>query len=248
MDSQDITSIADALVLDNLLRGPHHVIHGPTYRILSKEERRDAINAVASYQFAASRDCPAKAWWGCRPTHPAVYESLGIAATAEGAVYACAPFRACRTDRGNRIIAAYPAPRLFDHPDNDWLCVRTVIAWNPVDDTAEVLGDPTPQIVGSLSDKTNVIFASPRAFLQQWARRRGQYLAARQQARASSWNKPPVEQDEVPGALMIGAPADIRWRPSEMPSDIQCAGVNPAVINKELLKAAKVPRARGGTA
>jgi hypothetical protein len=248
MDSRDIQSIADALVFDSLLAGPDDHAHGPTRRLFSTQERRDAVNAVAAYEFAMSKDCPAKAWWNCRPTHPAVYNCLNISADAEGAVYACAPFRACRTERGSRIIAAYPAPRIFDQPDTDWLCIHAVIAWNPVDDTAEVLGDPAPQIVGHLSDETNVIFASPRAFLQHWARRRGQYLARRQKAKQGAWNKPPAEQDEVPGVLMIGAPADIRWRPSEMPSDIQCAGVSPAVINKELLKAAKVPRARGGTA
>jgi hypothetical protein len=164
---------------------------------------------------------------------------------SDGAVYACSPFRLSRTEKGPRILAAYPAPRDLDEPDCDWLCIHTVISWNPVDDTAEVLGDPSPQIVGNLSDAANVIFASPRAFLQHWARRRGQYLARRAQAKANHWNKAPIEEDETPGVLMIGAPAEIRWRPSEMPADIQCAGVNPAVINRELLKAARVPRARG---
>lgn len=248
MDSRDIQSIADDLVFDGLLAGPDDEVYGPTRRMFSTQERREAINAVAAYDFALSKDCPAKSWWNCRPAHPAVYDCLKIKADAEGAVYACAPFRAAKTEKGGRIIVAYPAPRLFDAPDLDWLGIHTVISWNPADDTAEVLGDPTPQIVGALSDDNNVIFASPRAFLQHWARRRGQYLARRLKAKQCAWNKAPVEQDEVPGALMIGAPAEIRWRPSEMPSDIRCAGVNPAVINKELLKAAKVPRARGGTA
>lgn len=247
--AREVNEIADALIFDGLLT-PAPDGEGATVarRLLSADERRAAVNAVSAYQFAIDKDCPGKIWWKCRYTHPSVFRALCINPDDHGAVYACSPFRICMTDKGARVLAAYPAPKDLDEPDCDWLGIHTVISWNPVDDTAEVLGDPQPQIVGNLSDSTNVIFASPRAFFQHWARRRGQYLARRAQAKANHWNKAPVEEDETPGVLMIGAPADIRWRPSEMPADIQCAGVNPAVINKVLLKAAHVPRARGGTA
>lgn len=204
------------------------------------------INALSSYWFALSRDCPGKTWWRAKANHPLMFEALRISAEDGAAIYACAPFRAIMSEQGPRVLAAYPAPRLFDEPDYHWLGIDTVISWNPQADTAEVLGDTAPQIVGNLSDETNVIFASPRAFFQQWARRRAQFLTHRQQASSHQWNKPPVERDEVPGVLMIGAPADIRWRPHEMPSEIQCSGVNPAIINREMLKAARVPRAFGG--
>lgn len=203
------------------------------------------INAWSSYWFSIDKDCPGKTWWNCPPTHPAIYRALGVVPDDHAAVYACAMLRLHRCDDGVRILAAHPTPSFFDEPDVDWLGIQTVISWNPVDDSARVVGDPSPQIVGNLSDETNVIYASPLTFFRHWARRRGQFVVARQQAAAQQWNKAPAEKDQAPGVLMIGAPADIKWRPSTMPIEIECAGVNPAIINRELLKAARVPRARG---
>lgn len=206
------------------------------------------INAWSAYWFAIDKDCPGKTWWNCPPTHPAIYRALGINPNDDGAVYACAPFRIHKSEDGVRVLAAHPAPALFDEPDCDWLGIDTVISWNPVNDSARVVGDPSPQIVGNLSDETNVIYASPLTFFRHWARRRAQFLMMRQQAASHRWNKPPAEQDQAPGVLMIGAPSEIKWRPAQMPIELECSGVSPAVINKELLKAARVPRARGSAA
>jgi hypothetical protein len=205
----------------------------------------DDVNALSSFWYQLDKDSPGKVWWHCPITHKAVNRALGISADEAGSVYACAPFRLHRSEEGVRVLAAYPAPAIFEE-GAAWLDIETVISWNPVDDTAVVVGDPAPQIVGNLSADTNVIFASPRAFFQHWARRRAQYLTARNISRAQQWNRLAAEQDETPGVLMIGAPADIHWRPSTMPAEIKCAGVNPAIINRELLKAARVPRAVGG--
>lgn len=205
-------------------------------------------NALSIYWHSLSKDCPGKVWWSLNFSHPAVYRALRIDPTDHGAVYACAPLRLYKGDAGVRILAAYPAPRMLDEPDPDWLGIEAVIAWNPVDDTAEVMGDKTPQIVGNLSDEANVIFASPRAFFQRWAMNRARYLVMREMAKGQAWNRPPQENDEAPGVLMIGAPNEIRWRPSAMPADIACSGVDPKTINRELLKAARLPRARGDAA
>jgi len=201
-------------------------------------------NALSTYWYMLGKDVPGKVWWDAAPTHPAVYRALKVNPGEFAAIYACAPFRVARPDGAPVILAAHPAPKLFDDPDPDWLGIATVIAWDPRSDAASVLGDDAPQVVGRLTEETNVIFASPRAFFQHWARRRAGYIMSRRTAAAQRWNKPPAEADETPGVLMIGAPTEIRWRPSEMPSDIQCQGVNPKVINSALLKAAHVPRAR----
>lgn len=207
-------------------------------------------NSLSTYWYALSKDCPAKAWWDIdhMTGRAAIYRALRIAPTDHAAAYACSPFRLHKGPGSVRVLAAWPAPVVFDDPDPDWLGIESVISWNPIDDSAEVMGDPSPQTIGTMSDDANVIFASPLAFFQQWAIRRAQYIVARAMAGQQRWNKAPRERDEVPGVLMIGAPTDIRWRPSVMPTDIRCVGVNPAVINKELLKAARVPRARGANA
>ncbi len=203
------------------------------------------INAWSTYWFSMDRDCPGKTWWNCPPTHPAIYRALGISSDDLGAVYACAPLRIHRSECGVRILAAYPAPRLFDAPDNDWLGIHSVIAWNPVDNTAAVMGDPVPQLVGNLSDDANIIFGSPLTFFRHWASRRAQFSVMRSETAARAWAKAPAERDEAPGVLMIGSATEIKWKPALMPIEIQCSGVNPAIINKQLLKAARVPRARG---
>ncbi|MBH0112732.1 hypothetical protein I5E68_07175 [Novosphingobium sp. YJ-S2-02] len=206
------------------------------------------INAWSAAWHFLDKDTPGKVWWNSASNHPAIYRALKIDKGQHGALYACSPFRLHRDETGVRIIAAYPAPHDLDEPDHTWLGIETVIAWNPIDDTAVVLGDDAPQIVGNLSEETNVIFASPRAFFQHWARRRAQFLAERALAKAQRWNRAPAERDQTPGALMIGRPDQIRWQPALMPTDLRCRGVNPQEINRELLKAARVPRARGDAA
>ncbi|CDO38914.1 hypothetical protein [Novosphingobium sp. KN65.2] len=205
----------------------------------------DQTNEFSAYWYALSKDTPAKTWWRCPPMHDSVYSALGIRKSDTGAIYACAPFR--RHPAGH-ILAAYPAPRLFDEPDHNWLGIETVIEWHPGKDAAEVVGDPTPQIVGHMTEEANGLFSSPRRFFQQWAAKRAQFAVQRQNAAKGLWHIAPAERDEIPGGLVIGATADIRWHPSAMPTDIQCFGLNPTIINKAILRAARLPRARGGTA
>ena len=203
-------------------------------------------NAFSTYWYSLSKDAPGKEWWKAKPTHPAVYRALGIRADDHGAVYACAPFRLHQTEQGHRILAAYPAPRLFDTPDHHWLGIDTVISWDPVRDQASVMGDESPQIVGAMTEQANRLFASPRSFFQQWASRRAQFAVRRQEAAKGHWHIAPREVDEVPGGLVIGATADIAWSPSALPEHIECVGINPAIVNKAIMRAARLPRATGG--
>lgn len=197
-------------------------------------------NSLSEYWFALSKDAPGKAWWNAAPLHPATYRALRIDPKDTCAVYAVHPFRLARIDDRPTVLAAYPAPRILDDPEHEWLGIETVIAWDPVSDRAMVVGDDSAQLVGNLSDDANTIFASPRAFFQGWAIRRAQFAVQRQQAR--QWDAKPSERDEVPGALLIGAMADVTLKPGTMPEHIQCQGLDPKALNRAILKAARLPR------
>lgn len=202
-------------------------------------------NALSTYWYSLSKDSAGKTWWKSKSSHPATYNALQISADDLGAVYACAPFRIRQTEAGPRILAAYPAPRLFDQPDYHWLGIEAVIVWDPDKDHATVLDDDRPQIVGDVSDDANRLFSSPRAFFQAWAMRRAQFAVKRQEIRKRAWHIAPTERDEIPGGLVIGAAADIHWQPSLLPEHIECVGISPQVVNRAIMKAARLPRATG---
>jgi hypothetical protein len=219
------------------------VTHGPDWHTIFDPEE---VNAVSSYWFALDRDSPAKLWWNAEVVHPAIYQSLGIDPKDYAAGYAIQPFRLhVSADTGRKaILAAYPAPRVFDDRDDDWLNITHVIAWNPVKDTAHVMGDPEPQIVGALTDAANVIYSSPRAFFQAWACRRAAFAVQRQTARQRAWHVIPKEADETPGALLIGHPEQVRWNPAVLPAELHSVGIPRAALWKAILKAAGLPSIR----
>jgi len=200
-------------------------------------------NSLSEWLFAIKKDSPGKTWWNAQSLHDATYRALRIDRTEFGANYAAHPFRLARVDAKAVVLAALPAPKLFDGPDLDWLAIETVIAWDPVHDTASVLGDPAPQIVGALSDDANALFASPRTFFQGWAVRRAQFAMQRSQARTKSWHAIPKERDETPGALLIGELGKVQLRPTEMPEHIETVGIDPRELNKAIMRAARLPRA-----
>lgn len=204
------------------------------------------VNAWSAYHYALGRDTPGKVWWNCPPLHAATFRALQIDRGDEAAIYACAPFRIHKAEDGVRIIAAYPAPALFGTPDHHWLGIETVISWDPLTDAAAVLGDEHPQIIGHLTDEANHLFSSPKAFFQHWAMNRARFAVKRREAVRGSWKAIPKERDEVPGGLVIGATNDIRWQPSALPETIRCVGINPQVVNKAIMRAARLPRALGG--
>lgn len=201
----------------------------------------DDINEASARLYALNKDCPAKTWWDADPMHPAIARALRIDPNAEGAVFARAMCRLATIEGRHLILVAYPAPRVLGPVDGDWLGIDHVIAWNPVDDSAAVLGDPQPQPVGPLDDGR--LYASPRAFLTEWMRARAEFFVRWIQSRQGTWRHGATETDLSPGALAIGPVEKIRWRPSEMPENIECVGLDPAKLNRALLKAARVPRA-----
>lgn len=198
-------------------------------------------NSLSEYLFALRKDGPAKTWWNADLNRAPIFRALRIDCNEEGAGYAATPFRVAKVNDRWLILAAYPAPSVFD-PVADWLDIKTVIAWEPNSDTAHVLGDPEPQLVGNLSDEANVIFASPRAFFQAWAMRRAQFYARLQATKGKTWRIEAREADEVPGALLIGDLAKAPLSPSTMPEHIECHGLDPQALNRAILRAARLPR------
>lgn len=203
----------------------------------------ECANYASSYLHAVGKDSPGKHWWNLPFDHPAIARALQIDRGADMAPFALMPFRYAKTEKGHRILAAYPCPRSIGASiDHDWLGIEAVIAWDPVGNTAEVEGDIHPQLVGDMRDDSAALFADPRAFFVEWARRRAAFAVRFQEAVRSAWTAKPAEPDLVPGALMIGKPEAIAWAPSALPEAIRCVGVDPVRVNKAILRSARLPR------
>lgn len=203
----------------------------------------DWINDLSAYFYAYDRPTPAKAWSQAPLYHPAIARQLRINRQDEGGVYALLPFRLATVDGQHRILAAWPCPRFLGSDPDDHLVIDTVIAWNPIDDTAAVLGDPVPQLAGRFPDpETGTIFASPRAFFQAWCAARAAFFVRWRDAMRKPWSAAPTETDLVPGTLLIGQPEAIRWNPSALPAQLTVQGIDPARVNKAIFRAARLPR------
>jgi hypothetical protein len=202
----------------------------------------EEINSVSAWLHALGKESPAKAWWEAPGWHPAIGRALRIDRREAGAVYALAPFRLLRLEDRHVIAAAWPAPRMLDDPDFDWLGIESVIAWDPVGRTTEVLGDPAPQIVGTFTNEP-ALFGDTHAFFVAWARRRAVFFQRWLDSRTGKWAHTAPERDEVPGCLAVGALEKIRWSPASLPETLNVVGLDAGKLNKVLLKAARVPRA-----
>ncbi len=201
------------------------------------------INELSAYFYAYDRATPAKTWADAPAYHPAIARQLRIDRSEDGGVYALAPFRLATVEGQHRILAAWPAPRILTADPDDHLAIETVIAWNPRDDTATVLGDPVPQLAGRFPDAAaGAIFASPRAYFQQWAMARAAFFVRWRSAMQKAWSAAPAEFDLIPGVLMIGAPESIRWNPATLPDVLTVQGADPKAVNKAIFRAARLPR------
>lgn len=203
----------------------------------------DDINALSIYLYALKKDTAAKRWWHLPFNHPKIAQALSVDRTQAYVPFALEPFRYAKTDKGPRILAAYPCPRsVGTETDLDWLGIETIIEWCPVTNTAQVYGDDYPQLVGDMRDDTSILFADPRAFFTEWMRRRAAFAVRFQETVRTAWTAKPTEPDLIPGALMIGTPEAIVWAPSALPETIRCVGVDPARVNKAIFKSARLPR------
>lgn len=203
-------------------------------------------NAISEYWYALGKDCPGKTWWEAEGMHPALFRALRIDRNDAGAIYAMHPFRLAKVDERHVILAAWPCPFIFGVPDENWFGIETVLAWDPVKNRATVLGDEQPQIVGAFaSPDKGTLFAQPFAFFRAWVEQRAAFATAYQAARAAHFTTPPAERD-APGKLLVGDAGKVRWRGHDLPETLTCVGIDPAQINRAILRQANLPRAVAG--
>ncbi len=205
----------------------------------------DCWNYLASYWRDIEADTPAKLWWGLDYDHAAIARALRIDRADPPALYALMPFRYAKIDGRHLILAAYPTPMVFEDADADWLNIETVIAWEPTTNTAHVMGDAGPQLVGHVTETDPTVFADPRAFFTAWLRQRAWYYGARQEASQRQFAAIPAEPRLLPGALIVGDPERIAWPIHSMPDRFTCVGIDPRAVNKAILKFAKLPMCAG---
>lgn len=198
-------------------------------------------NDLCARVHAREKDGPGKTWWNAQAGHPAIYRALKVDPNEFGAFYAILPFRLARIEGQPRILAAHPCPLTLGPIDEDWLSIEAVISWNPVDNTATVLRDKTPQLVGDLNEP--VLFGDPFAFFRSWVEARAAFAMHRSHTAGKEWASPPTEYGTAPGALIVGDADKIRWAPSAMPRDLAVVGIDPIKINRAILRAANLPRA-----
>lgn len=210
----------------------------------------EAMQALSVLWFTEDRDTPANRWWKAKPFHPAIYRFLRVDSADPYAPYACAPFRVfVDPDTGKaRILAAYPCPRMIDELDEADV-IEQVIAWAPQANTATMLGGTGPQLAGGFTDReAGAIYADPFTFFRAWVESRAAWAVEYLAAKGKQWRTTPMERDLCPGVLTLGNVDEIAWRPSDMPADLNCVGVDPRAVNRALLKAARLPFATNARA
>ena len=211
--------------------------------MLDLHPNTEAWNDLCATVNAREKDSAGKTWWNADASHPAVYRALKVDPNEFGAFYAVLPFRLVRIEGKPLIIAAHPAPLTLGPVTEDWLDIEAVIAWNPVDNTATILTDTQPQVVGPVNDITPTLFGNPFQFFRKWVEQRAAFAMARSQSASKEWATPPREFGTAPGGLIVGDPDKIRWAPSVLPRDLLCIGVDAQKINRAILRSANLPRA-----
>lgn len=211
---------------------------------LDRDDTIEAQNVVSAHFHALERGTPAKEWWGADATSPAIARALRIDIGQTGAPFALLPFRLFHDGDRHVILAAHPTPRALGPFDWDWLGIDTVIAWDPVTDTAYVRGDVGPRLVGTFKTRDDgTLFANPRDFFTQWMRARAEFFVRWCESRKGQWAHGATETDLAPGKLIVGeiAKADL----TGLPQTIHCRGIDPRLVNQAVLRRAQLPRAVG---
>jgi hypothetical protein len=239
-------------------------------------EEQVASNAALLFDRADVEDSPANLWWNAQQRlalglpersldqimadhddpeaaaivvkrRAAIARALRIDPSDEAAHFALHPFRLLRIADQWHIIAAWPTPTAvpcaMDPHD-----IEAVIAWNPDTNATEVLDDPGARLIGPYAPEfteATPVYGQALPFFQAWARNRARWWGFRKTFR-NHWTKPPEEPDLAPGLLLIGQLDRVALSPSRFRPEIECVGIDPAAMNRALLRAARVPRARTG--
>jgi hypothetical protein len=208
------------------------------------------LNPLFAVLHARSKDTPAKLWHLATPAHDSIFRALRMDRTEFGAFYAALPFRIARIDGKVRILAALPCPHFLDDGDDDWLRIETVLAWDPVANTAKVLDDASENhLIGSLPYDTAAatVHGSPFSFFREIAEARAIFFGLYCNT-AGDWTRKPSEPDTTPGLLLLGDPAKVTWPLHELPDDLTTAHLDAKAVNRAMIRQARVPRARPGGA
>lgn len=204
-----------------------------------------ALNDLFATLHARGKDTPAKTWWHAEGMHPAIFRALRMDRQEDGSIFAAQPFRLHRGDGTARILAAFPTPRILGDVDMDWLGIDAVVSWDPVTDTAELMGDCQPALVGAIRPDLDSIsiHGSPFAYFRAVAEDRAQWVTRRHMI-SGDWRKRPEEPSSFgPGLLLIGEPDKVRWPLHRMPADVAVHGIDAKALNRAMLRQARVPRA-----
>ncbi len=187
---------------------------------------------------------PVDMWRQARWQHVSVNRVLDFAPDLPGAGFALFPFRLAKVDDAYKVLAAWPCPRTTG-PDIDLEHnrIEIVLAWCPESNQVEVLGDPQPQLVGSLDGYfgPGALFGQPRAFFQQWAADRARFFNFVRGVRRSGAHPIPIEPDLVPGMLIVGPVNKVRWPVRAMPPVVNCVGVSPSLARGAFLQSLRLP-------
>lgn len=204
----------------------------------------DEQNQISSWLYSLTKETPAKMWWHLEPYHPAIARALMVDRSEIGGVYALSPFRLAKIEETHLILAAYPAPRLLDDPQCEWLDIDQVIAWNPQDNSVFIMGDAQAQLVGKFREDRSTLFGDPHAFFVAWAQNRAAHFQRWLDSRRRAWVHEATEMDEVPGCLVVGDLEDIRWSHRSMPRNLPCVGLDVKQVNRAIMKSACLPYAQ----
>lgn len=209
---------------------------------LGEETALEINNLVAAYSHEIRKDCPAKLWWDYAAYHPAIARALKINRQQTGGVYALAPFRLWHDGERHLILAAYPAPRILGPIDMDHLDIQNVLAWNPITDEAQILGEVSPTMFGAAgeTERPFTLYQSPRAFLTDWAINRAHAYVRITELRKNRWSDA-EDRDTPPGALVIGNPEKVDL--TKLPRDFAAQGFDVAELNRAIIRQARLPRA-----
>lgn len=208
-----------------------------------KELGEELLNLHSARQYDLKAESPAKAWWEADEWHDAIGRALQVDRSQHGGVYALAPFRILKVGDKYVVAAAWPCPRILENLTEDWLGIQDVIAWNPKDNTTEILGEAQPATVGKFDETNPTLFGDTRSFFIAWAQARAAHFQRWLDSRKGKWSHPTPEHDLIPGKLVVGNIDKVRWKPSTLPENFACVGINADRLNRALFKAARLPRA-----
>ncbi len=188
--------------------------------------------------------------WAAADHHAAIFRALQIDPRDPVSLYATLMCRLMRIDGKPVIVVAYPCPRTFVETETfeesfPWMVIKDLIIWDPTSNQARPFETFNPGLKGAFPEgDVGKVYGDPKAWLQDWARSRAQWLIHRNAIAAQQWTKPPEEPDHCPGVLMLGDPDKIHWPAFEMPRNIEVIGAPAAQINKAIMRSAQLPRVR----